>query len=105
MYSSGTGGSVIKNSFYAVTETDPVLPAFSLYPNPTTGKLVFDCHQSRIRKIEIYNTLGEKIPVFFDCHPDSYREQTVDCSALPPGIYIIQAFGEGKLWRAKVVKE
>lgn len=69
-------------------------------PNPTTGKLTIGNSQSPVNEIDLFNLLGEKVPAAVDC-----KLLTVDCSLLPPGIYILQASGEGKVWRGKVVKE
>jgi len=68
-------------------------------PNPTNGKLKIETREP-IEQIELFNLLGEKVPAAVD-----YSLMTVDCQLLPPGIYILQASGEGKVWRRKVIKE
>lgn len=68
-------------------------------PNPTSALMKIETTQN-IDHIDLFNLLGEKVPAAVDC-----RLRTVDCSLLPPGIYILQASGEGKVWRGKVVKE
>jgi hypothetical protein len=53
-----------------------------------------------IDHIELFNLFGQKVSAAADC-----RLLTVDCGLLSPGIYILQATGDGKVWRGKVVKE
>ncbi|MEO8086061.1 MAG: T9SS type A sorting domain-containing protein [Bacteroidota bacterium] len=75
-----------------------------LTPNPTTALLKIESTLS-IEHIEFFNLLGEKMPLAVDCLSMAIGMKTVDCSLLPPGIYILQAAGEGKVWRGKIIKE
>ncbi len=83
-----------------ITKYSSIDEALILSPNPVSGKLTITNIQSPVQEIYLYNLLGEKMPVNID-----YRLLTVDCSLLLPGIYILQAIGDGKVLCGKVIME
>ena len=72
-----------------------------LSPNPCEGRLAITSLQKAITKIEIYNTLGEKVLT-----AAVNREPfIVNCEQLPEGIYFVEATAGEKVLFGKVVKE
>lgn len=71
-----------------------------IYPNPTREKITIGNIDLSLETIELFNLLGEKIPVVAD-----YKLRTVDCALLPSGIYIIQISGAGKIWHSKIIRD
>ncbi|MCX6274620.1 MAG: T9SS type A sorting domain-containing protein [Bacteroidetes bacterium] len=88
---------------------------WTVFPNPVGDKVIIQksevksgtAPQGVLRTIEIsiYNVLGEKISLAIDSRPDSYRELTVDCRLLSPGLYYIEITSSGKTYRSKFVKQ
>lgn len=76
--------------------------AMKIWPVPATGHVTFsgfdDVNSVRIYNAFSTNILEKKISL-------ELNELTIDISSLAPGIYIVQATGNGKVWRGKVVKE
>jgi len=99
------GGNKLKDfweytpdSTTSISENHSHLSEILLSPNPTTSFLKLRTTQ-HIAHIELFNLLGEKVPVAVD------RElRTVNCELIPPGIYILQASGEEKISRIKFIK-
>ena len=59
----------------------------SFFPNPATNELRIENAELKIKEIEIYSSLGEK--VFSQLQTPNLKLQTVDVSQLNPGIYFI----------------
>ncbi len=57
----------------------------SVFPNPTTNQLTIDNGKLKIKDVEIYNMIGEK--VFQSRFSNETTRVSVDVSQLPPGIY------------------
>ncbi len=84
------------NSFSATDEST------NIFPNPTTDELKIKNSELKIKFIEIYDTLGEKI--FVQQQTASQKLQTINISNLPPGIYFIKVFSGEKTITQRVVK-
>lgn len=70
---------------------------FTVYPNPTTGKVTIDT-QSEINSVSIYNQLGQLL--------SNTANKQIDLSAQPSGIYIIHMdFTDGKTATSKIIKQ
>lgn len=65
---------------------------FSIYPNPSTGKVILTTTESST--IEIYNVLGEKI---LSSPIRGGREVALDLSGNPAGIYYYSIFKNGEI--------
>jgi hypothetical protein len=64
----------------------------SLSPNPGTNQLIIDNGELKIKEIEIYNTLGEKV---YQSQISGLKSQiSVDVSQLLSGIYFIKVRGD-----------
>jgi hypothetical protein len=74
-----------------------------LSPNPATDELTIENSELKIKEIEIYNVLGEKI--YSQQQTTNNKQQTVDISQLPSGIYILKVLGEKEERVAKFVKQ
>ena len=69
---------------------------FSIYPNPATCTLNFDFPEEyKVELIRIVNLSGQ---VMISKHPDGTQ---VDISNIPKGIYLVQAFVNGKISATK----
>jgi hypothetical protein len=73
-------------------------------PIPVRNFLKLQTRQ-RIDQINLFNLLGEKVMAVNLQTANCKQPIEIDCSLLPSGIYILQASGDGKMWRGKVVKE
>jgi chitinase len=82
----------------AVTDAqlETAVDKVSFYPNPTTGLITFSGDQTQYAKVELYNTLGEKIR--------SYSETTsIDISEEPKGVYYLYITKDGNRTINKII--
>ena len=81
-----------------------VAPAFSLFPNPTDGKvnLVFDETLQGKATVEVYNLLGERMMTRAIGHPAKGESLTLDLGGLASGLYIIKLNSENGSCSKKV---
>lgn len=86
----------------SVPEIDPAAFDFSLFPNPSSGKFTLTFSDSRshlsVYKIEIYNTLGEKV---YSTRIQNQESTTLNLS-IPNGIYYFE-LSNGGLRRSKKI--
>jgi uncharacterized delta-60 repeat protein len=74
-----------------------------LFPNPASDELKIENAELRIKKIEIYNTVGEK--VFFQPETNNQQHVTISVADITPGIYFITVTDQaGNKVTKKVVK-
>jgi Secretion system C-terminal sorting domain len=73
-------------------------------PNPATNQLTIDNGKLKIKEIEIYNVLGEKV---FSEQPQTsnFRTHTVDVCHLTSGIYFLKVKREKEEMVTKFVKQ
>jgi hypothetical protein len=79
------------------------LAKISVYPNPTTGELRIENYELRIERVEIFDIYGRK----HECTNarKHEKENLIDISKLPSGIYFLRIMTEqGEVVR-KVLKE
>jgi hypothetical protein len=77
--------------------------ALSIYPNPTSG-LITIINQNNMEGIAVtIIDLTGKI-VFFDPTVKNYSKNTIDMSALPASVYIIELKTQEKIMRKKLIK-
>ncbi|MCL1934217.1 MAG: T9SS type A sorting domain-containing protein, partial [Candidatus Azobacteroides sp.] len=77
----------------------PELNAVSIYPNPTTGELRIKNYESGIKDIQIFDAIGNKLPLRMETAKDA-----VDISHLSPGMYFVQITTEKGVVTKKIVK-
>lgn len=71
------------------------LDNFSVYPNPVQDILHIDA-ASMVDKVNVYNTLGERVVASFS--------QTIDVSYLPSGIYFAEIISQGNRAVKRIIK-
>ena len=86
----------------AVNDVSDAFSMISLYPNPSSGKfqLTIGNWKSTNGKIEIYNTMGEKV---FQSPIRQLRNSTIDVSNQPDGIYFINIKTEKESFTKKLI--
>lgn len=73
---------------------------FSIYPNPATDQCVVDFKKITNGKLQIFNSLGEKI------YSSELRGQTtVDCRLFPRGIYFVRLTNSENVITKKLLVE
>lgn len=85
-----------------VTTTEILHPSktdISIYPNPTSDKLIVDAGKTAITSIEIVNVIGQKI---ISVVPSSTKTE-ISTASFAEGIYFVQLQTENGLVREKVV--
>ncbi|HSI89734.1 MAG TPA: T9SS type A sorting domain-containing protein, partial [Adhaeribacter sp.] len=72
-----------------------------LFPNPTQNQLnILSDFPNQDHSVKILNTLGQTVLVF----PD-FRNQSLDISTLPPGLYLVQIEINKKIYSKQFVKQ
>ncbi|HTA26471.1 MAG TPA: T9SS type A sorting domain-containing protein, partial [Bacteroidia bacterium] len=78
-------------------------PSLSLFPNPNTGAFTLKAksEELRVKSVEIYNVLGEK--VYSNSYQPSANSYQLDLTSQPSGVYLYRVMddsgalvGEGK---------
>lgn len=88
-----TYGLYVISPPYPVPAQKPVVSSFTIYPNPTSGKLAFALEKPvRNLNVTVYDALGRKI--ISEQHTERL-EAEFDLSYLPAGMYFLNATGEG----------
>ena len=75
------------------------LEEVKLYPNPTDSKIHLKPLNSQVVKVEIFNTLGEKLKT----KEDDF--ETVDISDFSNGIYFISIYTNVGVYNEKIIKK
>jgi hypothetical protein len=70
----------------------------TLYPNPTTGELQITNYELRIEGIEVFDVYGRKQKA------ESRKQNVVDISHLPAGIYFVKIATETGIQTKKIIK-
>ena len=78
----------VKTTLYSYTRVD-----FSLYPNPTDGKLTVEGVTGHLH-IYIHDLVGREV-MTYSLTPSN---KTIDVSNLPSGMYVVTVQGEDKTW-------
>ncbi len=79
------------------------LKAFSIYPNPSNGKLFIEARGTEsLEQVIIRNVNGQTV---LSHHPANSVIQTLDLSELKAGLYFIEMRSEGKVYLEKIVLE
>jgi hypothetical protein len=98
-------GWIFNNCITGMEENDDA--SLSVFPNPATDELRIKSRvlgtELRIEGIEIYNLMGQK--VFSQLQTKNDKQQTVNVSALNPGIYFVKLKSEKQEYVAKFVKQ
>ena len=76
---------------------------FSISPNPTSGKFTIYNLQFTIYDLAVYNVLGEK--VFYENQDSRFKNQDVDISGVPQGIYFVRTKTNQGVFFNKILKE
>jgi PKD repeat protein len=78
---------------------------FSVYPNPTTGKLTLTLNTSgtKMLNLTVYNVLGNIVFRENDVTATNKMTRVIDLSTLPNGIYHLKVEGDSKSVVKKVV--
>jgi hypothetical protein len=75
-----------------------LLPEFSIYPNPTTGKFFVRCQEGGL--LSMRNDLGQLVYE----QVLSGGENVIDPVLLPKGIYIVYLTKSGETFQGKLIK-
>ncbi len=75
---------------------------FSIFPNPATGKIKIESNFSKIRYVNIFNLLGEKV---YATPEVNCQQLTVNCEFFPAGIYFIIVQTDNGTTVKKLVKQ
>lgn len=78
---------------------------FSLYPNPTSGKLKIRNAELKIQNINIYNLLGEKVFVQKVESVNPSSEIEINVSSFTNGIYFLQLQADNNSYVRKFTKQ
>lgn len=73
----------------------------TIYPNPVGDQLVIKQNGLTIQELNVFNLSGQQVQNFI---PSSSTSGSYDVSALPSGIYIIQAIANDRIINKKIVK-
>jgi hypothetical protein len=75
-----------------------------LYPSPITEQLHIDVVEPGLKNFDlaIYNSIGETV---YSAHELAGRQQTIDLSGLPKGIYVVRIESKGRRQHQRLVKE
>ncbi|HRN43064.1 MAG TPA: T9SS type A sorting domain-containing protein, partial [Vicingus sp.] len=77
---------------------------FTIYPNPTNGKIYLKMNQIedlKIKNIVVYNVFGAELSLDVEIKPTS--TQQIDLTQLPNGVYFIELQTVNKSYRKKIV--
>jgi Concanavalin A-like lectin/glucanases superfamily/Secretion system C-terminal sorting domain len=91
-------------STVGINETSLSVNVISLFPNPATNELRIENAELKIKEIEIYSVLGEKV-FFRQPETSNTKLVTVNVSQLPSGIYFVRVKTDKEISTAKFVKE
>jgi|AntAceMinimDraft_17_1070374.scaffolds.fasta_scaffold00594_12 hypothetical protein len=87
-------GPNVCDSTINVLETNRTKEKITIYPNPTSNKILIDLSHSQKTTIKIYNLFG----LLLCDNTFSEKNITIDLSSLPDGIYLIQAQQDNKFF-------
>ncbi|MFH0867307.1 MAG: T9SS type A sorting domain-containing protein [Bacteroidota bacterium] len=102
VYKVDTGSYIIiyvGPPYSGISETS--LPGFTLYPNPTSGKISVATTENGSNTIEISNVFGKNIfsaPVF-----NQQLSNEIDLTGFPSGIYLVKIYVGRKIYTEKIV--
>ncbi|MDT8308352.1 MAG: T9SS type A sorting domain-containing protein [Bacteroidales bacterium] len=90
----------------SVNETEYLLPAINLFPNPVTDMLTVQFENSSGKTVvAIYNIIGDLIFLAERVNGDNRMEYSIDLSSALPGVYLISISNElGTVQRKIIVK-
>ena len=71
----------------------------SVYPNPTSDILNIKVDNQQIKSIKIFNVLGKQVMY------SSIKNNTIDTSHLPKGIYVLQVKTDVSTFSRKIIKQ
>lgn len=83
------GNSTVTKADYITVGVDGIVvnkSSFSVYPNPTSGKVTITNTSGREQEIAIYSMLGKQLSSFLS----SSLSFEVDLTGMPAGIYMVQ---------------
>jgi hypothetical protein len=87
----------------SIKEIEDHSEKISVYPNPTTGKLVITNYELLITGIDVLDITGRNVSSHQQITPSSYQQ--IDISHLARGIYMVQIQTDKGVVTKKVVKE
>lgn len=89
--------------FIVGIEENDLAETLNVFPNPASNWLQLESNSSEpIRSVDIYNLSGQLMSTY---PARQINNETIDVSALPPGMYLIHAHSASGLHLAKVMKE
>jgi hypothetical protein len=77
----------------------------SVYPNPATDKLIVSSPELVVNKIEIYNSLGEKVLTQTAPYNVKPFQTTVNVSSFSSGIYFLKLKSKSDYFIKKIIIE
>ncbi|OQX79639.1 MAG: hypothetical protein B6D61_03200 [Bacteroidetes bacterium 4484_249] len=75
--------------------------SFSIFPNPTNGKIMFEFTGNRIQKVKISDLTGKTIIE----KPEPQQNGIIDLSGFESGIYFISIQTDEEIFTTKILKE
>jgi hypothetical protein len=83
--------------FLTTNITEPIINSIEVFPNPASNYLTFS---STVNKLRITNIFNQENFIF-----TLHGQQTLNISNLINGIYVIEFFDRGKIYRKKIIVE
>jgi parallel beta-helix repeat protein/predicted outer membrane repeat protein len=90
----GSSDTVVIHVESDVSLWEPAIPGLSIYPNPTTGKLVVE--GAGITRVAVYTMQGVKVL-------DTNEVDKLDLGHLAPGNYLVRVYGDQRFSMHKVL--
>lgn len=89
------------SSFLGMNDNSSPSEKFNIYPNPSDGKFTISCGNSDIKRIDIYNVLGEKI--YSDSEFKGKTSSNINIFCSSKGIYFIRLLTDDEKFHTKNV--
>ncbi|MHC1706586.1 MAG: T9SS type A sorting domain-containing protein [Bacteroidales bacterium] len=97
----GANKTLLKYTQISSLGDDPQQNTFTLFPNPTSGKIRFN------KSLTGYDDRWALYDIYGRAHPKAMvsTDNELDISALPPSVYILQLNSGKQIYRQKIIKQ
>jgi hypothetical protein len=88
-------------------EENNQLSSINIFPNPATNQLTIETGQLKIKSVEIYDVVGERLLCTLTPNPSPSGEgsASIDVSKLSPGMYFVRVRTEKGEVVKKIIKQ